>query len=317
MNPNYAQLLRISSSLVSRDPLNAFKLEACVASLTSQPITKLHRFAADPSIKNFRSQIKNLVDTLIEARDGLESGEEFNSGDLESSLKDVKKLFTVSSFVVKFHTQVNPNYKIANLSKFLDKAKKDILKDEGVDTFFEGADDVLKQLDEVKKNPDKELINGIVAQLESFIEQGQKLLKEAQSFEDNSVNPEGKGITIEGDEPVNPKGKPVSFDDEGDKDPKEVKATPELEGYELERVVSHYVSVLQKALKDQDFDAVNKFLKELFAETKANIEEDVAKVASRKLVQARILPILVRFAHSRPHLRPMFVPYFRVATKRK
>lgn len=305
MNNHYANLLRISSELASVDPLNGYKLEACI-SVATKTTTAFHRFAADPSIKNFRSQIKNLIDVMTEARDELENeGKLPDFKDLESAFKDINKLLKLS-----FH--IASSNRVANLSKFVKSIKDKFLKDNDVDGFFDGADDVLKQLDEVKKNPDKELAQGIIAQLEAFIQQGNDLLKKAQEFEENEVNPQGKAVTIEGDEPVNPEGKEVSFDHE---EPTQVKATPEREGYEFERIVQHYVDNLQNALKAQDHNAINKFLKELFAEVQANVEEDVAKIAARRAAQMRILPILVRFAHARPHLRPMFLPHIKVAMR--
>lgn len=101
---------------------------------------------------------------------------------------------------------------------------------------------------------------------------------------EHDVNPEGKSITLEDDNTgdINPDKKPVSFDDEESDGPEEVSANPILEGKELERVVQHYVDLLEKALEGKNTNDINKYLKELHKEIAGNLDEDVAKVASRR-----------------------------------
>lgn len=97
---------------------------------------------------------------------------------------------------------------------------------------------------------------------------------------DHDVNPDGKPVSFgedEVNEEVNPESKPVSLEDE----PVEVEAHMELEGEDLERVVQYYVDMLSEALESQDTKGINKFLKELYNETQANLEEDIIKIAAR------------------------------------
>lgn len=329
MNIYHSELLKIAASLENINPLVAYNLESQVSSLVSGPISNhFYTFAADPSLDKFKAQIKSLIDTMTVAKNELETSLTEDDAAfmaffdnpikeekaLEKAFDDVDKLLKTASFIVKT-SSARRGKRVANFAEFFKSVKNDLL-DGGseANTFFEGADDVLKQLEEVRKNPDKELVNGIIAQLEAFIQEGNDLLNKAVEFDDTDLNPEGIGITLEGEEEANPEGVEIDFsEDEG---PVDVRAVPELEGYELEKIVQHYVDVLQQALKDQDHAGINKFLKELFAETKANVEEDVAKVAARRLAQARLLPILVRFAYARPHLQPLFRPYFHVAAAR-
>lgn len=331
MNIYHTELLKIAASLEATNPLVAYRLEAQVSALASAPVkSHLHKFAADPSIDKFKAQVKSLVEQMTEVKNELETSlsQEDNAfieffdnpigqKELIKAFEETEKLLKTASFVVKT-ASTQRGKRVANFAEFFQTVKSDLLgggsQGAEADEFFAGADDVLKQLEEVRKNPDKELVQGIVAQLEAFIQQGNDLLNAAVEFDDSAVNPEGKGITLEGEEEVNPDGIEIDFsEDEG---PTDVKATPELEGYELEKIVQHYVDVLQKALKEQDHAGINKFLKELFAETKANVEEDMAKVAARRLARARLLPVLVRFAYARPHLRPVLLPVLRVAAGR-
>lgn len=326
MNIHHAELLKIASILEASNPLLAYRLEAQVKSLASGRISRFHKFAAKPSVDFVKEQIKHLVDVMKKAQHELESSLSEDDAafmaffdkpfkeekELKSAFEDVEKLMKTASFIVK---TASTHPRMANLSEFFTRAKEEILG-HGYDEsqFFWGSDDVLEQLKSLQKNPDKETVNGIIAQLEAFIQQGEELLNKATEYDDSDINPEGKGITLEGEEEINPDGIDVDFsEDEG---PEEVRAVPELEGYELEKIVQHYVDMLQKALKDQDMKSVNKFLKELFTETKANVEEETAKVAARKIARNRLLPILVRFAHARPSSRPILLPYLRTASKK-
>lgn len=325
MKTAHSELMLIASRLASTNPLLGHALEAHIVASQDLKVSKALKFAAKPDLKQFKGQIKDLVDKMKGLKNELETSlskedQAFldffdhplkDQKELEKSLQETSKLLKTANFLAR----PGASYKTARVASFVGFYRS--AKEESPEDFFAGADDVLKQLEELGKKPSKELVDGIIAQLEAFIKEGEDLMNKAADTDSGSVNPEGKPVTIEGDEPANPDGIDVDFEDDGNKDPQAVDATPEREGYELERIVSHYVDMLQKALKAQDHGAINKFLKELFAETQANVEEDKVAVAARKMARAKLLPILVRFAHSRPSVRPLILPYIRLAAIRK
>lgn len=324
MKTPHQELMLIASRLASTNPLLGYALEAHIVASQRSLVSNALRFAAKPDVGKFKDQIKDMVEKMKSLKSDLEIS--LNEDDkafldffdkpikgqkeVEKALKETSKLLKTANFLAR----PGAAYKTARVSSFVGFYRS--AKEDGPEDFFAGADDVLKQLEELGKKPSKELVDGIIAQLEAFIQEGEDLLNKSADTDSSSVNPEGKPITIEGDEPANPDGIDVDFEDDSHT-PQAIDATPEREGYELERIVTHYVDVLQKALKEQDHAAINKFLKELFAETQANVEEDKVAVAAKRLARARILPILVRFAHSRPNVRPLILPYIRVAATRK
>lgn len=330
MNTVYSELLRVASALEASDLLSASQLRYHVSRMVpGSAIKSSWFFAANADNKGGRDEfvkkIKHLVETMQEAKDQLENSltEDdqafltfYDGGgkeDIESSFADVDALLNVASCITR---AASTTRYAEGFAEFFKSVKDDLLGGEGAE-FFQGAEDVLKQLEDAKKNPgDQELVNGLVAQLEEFINQGNELLNKAVEFGDEDINPEGIGITLEGDqdyEDVDAKGVEVDLEDQAE--PADLHARGELEGYELERVVSHYVDMLQKALADQDSGAITKFLKELFEETRTNVEEEKVSVAAKRALRARLLPVLTRLAFKRAHLRPLLVPYLRVAAK--
>lgn len=130
-----------------------------------------------------------------------------------------------------------------------------------IDTFFKGEKrliDIGAYIDEMGEYAKKNY-GGVPPDLSSLFP-GAEYREPEVSFDDD-VNPEGKSIDLSEIE--------------------EIEARMELEGEDLERVVQHYVDLLREAIQNQDTKEINKFLKELYRETQANLEEDIARIASQ------------------------------------
>lgn len=136
-----------------------------------------------------------------------------------------------------------------------------------IDNFFKGDKkiiDVDKYLSEMDKYADKHY-GGTPVELSD-------LKPESEEYEEPDVD-------VEDD--INPQGKPLSLDDEEPDGIEEIESKKIHDDEELEKIVQHYVDLLAQALKDQDSKEINKFLKELYYETSGNLDEDVARIASR------------------------------------
>jgi hypothetical protein len=165
--------------------------------------------------------------------------------------------------------------------------------------FFGGASDVLAQMDSIRKQAqDATLEIGTVQKLRSKVQQlirhGQNMLK---GIKKHLLEPAPQ-VTIEDDDEA-----PVEPDGGGG---------PSV--WDLDSTVEHYVDVLRENLGDEK--KLTSLLKELFKKVEPAIAEQRGSLASRRRAQSVVLPVLVRLAHARPHLRSVLLPVIRQATGR-
>lgn len=161
--------------------------------------------------------------------------------------------------------------------------------------FFDGANALLRDMDEVRVEPTRDKIRAIRDRIPKLIKRGQDVLKGAREHlnaqtvdvEDpdaGDVNPEGKALDVEGDAPP-------PADSHGQKDPKHFQWT-----------VKHYVDMLGESLDDPA--KMTKYLKELYNEVGPQL-----KAASD--ARALLTPRLIKLAQVRPALRTVILPAVR------
>jgi hypothetical protein len=159
--------------------------------------------------------------------------------------------------------------------------------------FFNGAHEVIRQIEKIRKHPVKESIEALRDRIGILIRQGQRLV---QGLRKHLLEPAAK-VTIEDDEAETapPSGKSLS---------------PAV----LENTVEHYIDMLRESLGDEK--KTTKFLKELFDQVSPMLETERGSLAAKAEARRRILPILVRFASRVPSARPVILPIVRQALGR-
>lgn len=159
--------------------------------------------------------------------------------------------------------------------------------------FFNGAHEVIKQIEKIRKSPSKEIVEALRDKIGILIRQGQRLVK---GLRKHLLEPAAK-VTIE--------------DDEGYEEPS---VTKSLSPAVLENTVEHYIDMLRESLGDEK--KTTKFLKELFDQVSPMLETERGSLAAKAEARRRILPVLVRFASRVPSSRPVILPIVRQALGR-
>jgi len=176
--------------------------------------------------------------------------------------------------------------------------------------FFDGAKALLADMDDVRIEPTRDKIRAIRDRIPALIKRGQDILSGARdhlkagavelegSDEDSPVNPEGKPIDLEEDQPQ------PSPDTHGSQDPKHFQWT-----------VKHYVDMLRESLDDPD--KMMKYLKELYADVGPQLKAASSDLQATRMAARRVItPVLVRVAKARPAMRPVLLPILRAAAGR-
>jgi hypothetical protein len=160
--------------------------------------------------------------------------------------------------------------------------------------FFNGAHEVIRQIEKIRKHPVKDSIEALRDRIGVLIRQGQRLI---QGLRKHLLEPAAK-VTLEEDEggaEKTPSGKSLS---------------PAV----LENTVEHYIDMLRESLGDEK--KTTKFLKELFDQVSPMLETERGSLAAKAEARRRVLPVLVRFAHAVPSARPAILPIVRQALGR-
>lgn len=159
--------------------------------------------------------------------------------------------------------------------------------------FFDGAHEVIQQLEKVRKSPSRETAERLRDRIDILIRRGGSILK---GIRKHLLEPAPR-INLEDGE-----------------DPESSSEPNRLSPAVLESTVEHYVDMLRENLGDEG--KTLKFLKELYSHIGPMIEVERGSFAARRKAQKRILPILIRFAHRVPSSRSTLLPIIRQASGR-
>ncbi len=328
MNP-VDNLLAIAHELADSDPLASITLERAI-------LASIHISGQNPGAKKFEDQVGQMVAVLKSMSQDLSDGiQEFAGQEddvallvkfftdvieaeqqqLESLSEKTKSLKTASRLMAR---TAGPLDFVKNLFKKKDPkldedegavhpsyTMDDSTSDDFVEgksdwpdashfieqefnenkEFFNGVDDILKQIDGARKKPSKKLMEVLKKRVDQLVRLGENLVK---GIRKHLLEPATKvEITDEG---LNSKPAPSGPG----------KMSPE----KLENTVHHYTDMLKESLGDEK--KTLQFLKELFSAVGPLIEDDRASIAAKK-----ILPVLVRTAHSTPRSRLILMPVIR------
>jgi hypothetical protein len=348
LSPPVRNLLRVASSL--DDPLLAYELERNVLSLAG--LRKVRRAVTNPGVQTWEEHVEGMVAVLKSLEKEMEDA--ISEAEFTNDLNEVDRKIEEFSILFKQTAEEERLMEFLRNTSLLGKTAsgtagvKDFLKNiwrsvtdggeeesEGgmspsytldEDTmdaivegkanwmdssqyierefkenkdFFSGAQEMLDQMGQVRKDLktgyslDVGFLKEILEKIRGLVKQGGDMLR---------------GIRQHLKEPV----PQVILEDDEDEAPKEAEA-PSLGPWGLEGTVEHYLDVLRDNLGDED--RLLKLLKELFRKVKPLVEGEAA-VAARVEAQRAVLPVLVRLAYARPHLRPAFVPIIRRAVGR-
>jgi hypothetical protein len=153
--------------------------------------------------------------------------------------------------------------------------------------FFGGAKDLIKEVESIRKKPDKTKVKTLMDQVDALIRKGGNLLK---GLYKHLEEPATKVDLGEGDEK-----KP------GEKKPAEKKKVFNLEG-----TVDHYADMLKESAGDEK--KVISLLKELFKAVEPALESDQVSLASRRMAS-----VLIKTAYLNPRLQSGLMPLIKKA----
>lgn len=167
--------------------------------------------------------------------------------------------------------------------------------------FFGGASDVLESIKSIRQQIQDATLEVPTVQklrdkVQNLIRHGQNMLK---GIKKHLLEPAPQVILEEDDDEA-----PADDDKSGGDSPL----------WDLGTTVEHYVDVLRENLGDEN--KLKSLLKELFKKVGPVVQGERASLAARRQAQRIVLPALVRLAHARPHLRPVFLPIIRQAAGR-
>ncbi len=345
-------LLRIASDLEVSDPFLAYELEQDVLSLSG--LRKVRKAVINPGVQTWEEHVENMVavlkslgqeltkvlnevETLEELKDIDEAIKKFKVlfEDLDAEEQQLEEILGRSRQLGKFASSRD----VAGVKDFLkgmwdkfkgEKAEADssgmspsYTMDEGTmddiiegkanwmdasqyieeefrehKDFFSGANDVLDQMRSVRDEAQEETlekgaVQKLIEQVQNLIRHGQNMLK---GIKKHLLEPAAQ-VVLEEDEEAPKKDEEANLGIRG-----------------LEGTVEHYIDVLRDNLDDEG--KLLKLLKELFRKVKPLVEEERGSIAVRRQARRIVLPVLVRLAHARPHLRPTLLPVIRQATGR-
>lgn len=160
--------------------------------------------------------------------------------------------------------------------------------------FFDGANALLADMDDVRVEPSREKVMAIRDRIPALVKRGQDVLKGAREhLNAQKVETSGQGEPADPDDGTDA---PVHGDAHAPGDPKHLQWT-----------VKHYVDMLRESLEDPE--KTKKYLRELYNEVGPQLK---AATEARRI----ITPILVRLAQTRPSTRSLLLPILRTAAGR-
>lgn len=333
-----ADLIRIASSIRQDHPVLAHRLDRNVRHLVGD---HARVSVVNPGLTTFEEYVEQMVATLKSlaqeletALSDLDDAKEFakfftdalaEEEELKELLDKSKKLGKTASGrqaafgdwfkdVLKYFRSENEEAEEAGLEpsyQIGEKAMDDFVEgsEEWADAsyyieqefrenqdFWEGSEQVLADMEELRKDPTQEAVEGILDKVKRFIRFGENILSGVRK---HVLEPAAKIVLEDDEEPSG--GEPSKG--------------PGLK-LDLESTVDHYVDVLKRNLGDEAKTV--SLLKELFKKVEPAIAEERGELglAARLAAQRRVLPVLIRLAHSRPHTRPVLLPIIRQATGR-
>lgn len=333
-----ANLLRIASSIADESPYISYELSSSTRRLVGDGV---RISVVNPGMKTFEEYVdqmvvvlKSLSQELEKSLQDLDTAKEFakfftgqlvEEEELQELLNKAQKLGKVASRykiagfkdwfkdVTKFFRQENDEAEKAGMQPTyqLDDSTMDDFVEGSVEwtdasyyieqefkenrEFFDGANQVLKDMEALRKAPTAEAVESILDRVKRYVRSGENILK---GFRKHLLEPSSK-IDLGDDSEEKSKSKPSS-------DPL----------WNLESTVEHYVDVLRDNLGDEK--KTLSLLKELFGKVKPALSDGQGELglAARMAAQRRVLPVLIRLAHSRPSSRPVLMPIIRQATGR-
>lgn len=335
-----ANLLRIASSLADEAPLMSYELSSSTRRIVGDDVRVS---VVNPGMKTFEEYVgqmvvvlKSLSQELEKSLQDLDTAKEFakfftgqlvEEEELQELLNKAQKLGKVASRykiagfkdwfkdVTKFFRQENDEAEKAGMQPTyqLDDSTMDDFVEGSVEwtdasyyieqefkenrEFFDGANQVLKDMEALRKAPTAEAVESILERVKRYIRTGENILR---GFRKHLLEPSSK----------------VDLGDDSEKE-KSISKPSSDPLWNLESTVEHYVDVLRDNLGDEK--KTLSLLKELFGKVKPALSDGgrgELGLAARTAAQRRILPVLIRLAHSRPQSRPVLMPIIRQATGR-
>lgn len=327
-DPRVEAIVRIAREIP--DPLLGYELEASARALVaSRPVA-----VVNPGVKSWEQHVEEMVAVLKsldqELKDALEeyeTAEEFSKFFEEGIVEEdeLKKILDRTRELGKVASTAGVKDFFKNMLRKLKKESDEaessgvepsyVLDESTIDDFlagkaewadashyvqeefqenkdfFTGAQDVLSEMEKARHRPTRDALQRIQKRVQQLVRAGQRML---QGIRKHLLEPAPQIQIEEDEEPEAPAGKKTVFN--------------------LEGTVGHYIDVLRENLDDPD--RLVKLLRELFSEVQPAIETERASLAARDEARRRVLPVLVRFAKERPHVRPMLLPILRQAAGR-
>lgn len=334
MNP-VKNLLRIASSIEAEDPLLSYELSESVRRIVGDHVRVS---VVNPGVQTFEEYVEQMVLVLKSLGQELETAlrdfddarefakffaeglaEEQELRQLLEKSKSLGKVASTAGFGDWFKGVVNlfrsenkedeesgvqPSYTLdeSTIEDFVEGSAEwadasHYIEQEFQENkeFFGGADEVLAALGQLKKSPTEDGVKSLLEKVRQYVRFGERMLRGVRK---HLMEPAAK-ITLEEDEVPAAKGE----------------TGPALK-VDLEDTVGHYIDALRGALGDEK-KTVN-LLKELFGKVEPLVQEERGEIsfAARMEARRRVLPLLVKLAHSRPHTRPVLLPIIRKAVGR-
>jgi len=328
-------LLRIAASIEASDPILSYELSSNVRRIVGDHVRVS---VVNPGVKTFEEYVEQMVAVLKSLEQELETAltdlddarefakffteglaEEEELKQLLEKSRSLGKVASTAGFGDWFKGVVNlfrsenkedeesgaqPSYTLdegtiddfvegssewADASHYIEQEFRENKE------FFGGADEVLAALGDLKQSPTEDGVKSLLEKVKQYIRFGERMLNGVRK---HLLEPAAK-ITLEEDEEPAAKGG----------------TGPDLK-VDLEDTVGHYIDALRGALGDEK-KTVN-LLKELFGKVEPLVQEERGEIsfAARLEARRRILPVLVKLAHSRPSTRPVLLPIIRQAVGR-
>jgi len=337
MNP-VRNLLRIATSIEASDPILSYELSSNVRRIAGD---RVRVSVVNPGVQTFEEYVEQMVTVLKSLEQELETAlrdfdnarefakfftdglaEEQELRQLLEKSKSFGKVASTAGFGDWFKGVVNlfrseneedkeegaqPSYTLddSSIDDFVEGSSEWIDASHYVEQefrenkeFFGGADEVLATLGKLEKSPTEDGVKSLLEKVKKYIKFGERMLHGVRK---HLTEPTAR-ITLEED---GEGGEPTAKGGTG----------PSLK-IDLEDTVGHYVDALRGALGDEK-KTVN-LLKELFGKVEplVKVERGDIGLAARMEARRRILPMLVKLAHSSPSTRPVLLPIIRKAVGR-
>lgn len=346
-------LLHIAGRLEESHPLLAYELEQNTLALSG--LRKVRRAVVNPGVQTWEEHIENMVSVLKslekEMGDAIREAETVNDlNEIDRKAEEFSVLFQETAEEEKLREYLENSSMLgktasgtAGVKDFLqniwksvtDKKDSDPDSAEGVSpsyTLDEGAMDAIvegkadwmdaSQYIEEEFKENKDFFSDTQGLLDQMV-QVRKDLKTGYNLDVGflqEVLGKIQGLIKKGGEMVRgirqhllePVPQVILEEDEDEIDVTDTGSGTEV--WDLEGTVEHYIDVLRDNLGNEA--KLTSLLKELFKKVGPVVEEQRGSLAARRQAQRVVLPVLIRLAHARPHLRPALLPVIRMATGR-